>query len=138
MLKLSDDNMLDNEMERTEEVRWMLGAGQASRVLPLLGTLPDGRNLVVLAREKSILPDYEAEDLLDDRECFGVVERIVPVGGEVDLRRFLFSGLNRTIRRSMEKQLDEAVTKMAEFTGGDHQSLQIAGPAIVVRAVAIA
>lgn len=127
----------DQPVEATEQMNALLGADETATV-PLIGTAGEEIDVVVLVRRGQLLSDFTIDDICDERLCFGVADRLVPAGQEVDLIRYLFAGLaNRSLRRRFEREMADKLADLASQTG-ETGNFKVSGPAVVVRPAVLA
>lgn len=96
----------------------------------------DVRVLVLLDSDQ-LVGNSTLDDLTEERTVFGQVDAFVEEGRTYSLEKFFLSGFSRNIRRTMPiGQLLSGLTPMfgREITIDD---LKIAGPVVVIKAVAI-
>lgn len=93
--------------------------------------------VIVLARQAHLYADSVADDLEGEHAVFGIVENFVPEGEHFDLGKMLLAGLPRAFRRQIDAaELLQGFAGEAD-AGVDPQALNVPGPVVLVRAIAI-
>ena len=99
----------------------------------------DGDDLraIVLLDGGNVLAGHSLQDLEGDRAVFGQVDTLVDAGKTFSLEKFFLSGFSRAIRRSLDTT--EMLEGFSGITGRkvDSSVIEVPGPLVVVRAIAV-
>ena len=88
-------------------------------------------NVIVILNAENILEGYSSDDLEGDLTIFGTVQRTLGVNRTFSLERYFLPKISRVARRAID------LKQMLRDSPLEVSSLEIPGPVIVVRAIAI-
>lgn len=129
------------ELPEAEILRRLMGSGPPSA--PTVMTLdpdPDIGQVTMILRPSGLYRVDSFDDLEGDMTVFGVVDRVLGDGPSVSLDRYMFPGLNRTMRRAISgKALDRLLDDLRDHLDQpiDRDDLAARGPGAIVSAAAI-
>jgi len=94
-------------------------------------------HVLVLLDSERLVGQAAVDDLEGERTVFGQVDTIVGEGSHYSLDKFFLSGMGRSMRRAIP--LENLLDGMAAISGKPMTTddLKIAGPVVVVKAIAI-
>lgn len=99
----------------------------------------DGDDLraIVLLDGGNVLAGHSLQDLEGDRAVFGQVDTLVDSGKTFSLEKFFLSGFSRAMRRSLD--MTEMLGSLSGLIGRkvDASVIEVPGPLVVVRAIAV-
>lgn len=126
--------------EPPPELMASLVGGQSSQGKVVLDAVPDqddAPRLLVLLNSECLVGSATIDDLAEERTVFGQVDAFVPEGSAYPLQKYFLSGFNRSLRRAFP--VDDLLSRSGEVLGRPvaASDLDIAGPVVVIKAIAI-
>lgn len=126
--------------EPPAEVISSLMGSQSTQGRVVLDATPEGDvgpRVLVLLESDQLVGKATLDDLTEERTVFGQVDAFVAEGGTYSLEKFFLSGISRGIRRSFP--LENILSGFKPMLGREvsPSDLKVAGPVVVVKAIAI-
>lgn len=122
----------------TDLIASLIG-GQVAQGRVVLDSLHDEGQprVLVLLEADQFVGKATLDDLTEERTVFGQVDAFVSEGANYPLEKFFLSGFNRSIRRAIS--VEDILSGAGSITGRDMtpKDLKVAGPLVVIKAIAI-
>lgn len=111
--------------------------GQGKVVLDAIPAGDDAPRVLVLLDSECLVGSATIDDLAEERTVFGQVDGFVSEGSVYSLLKYFLSGFSRSIRRAFP--VDNLLSGFGEMLGRPvaASDLDIAGPVVVIKAIAI-
>lgn len=101
---------------------------------------PSSRRYILILDPKNISEDRDCDDLEGEFTIFGIIDRLLSEKSTLSLTRYLLPGMNRSMRRAINKtSLEELIEEFGKFYGQpiDASALTVTGPGAVIKPLAI-
>lgn len=123
----------------TEFLASLMGPQAPHGRVVLDATLDDDEapRVLVLLEPDKLVGSATLDDLTEERSVFGQVDAFVSEGASYSLEKFFLSGFSRSLRRSIP--LNQLLGGLKPFLGREAtpEDLRIAGPLVVIKAIAM-
>jgi hypothetical protein len=98
------------------------------------------RRYILILDPKNISEDRDCDDLEGEFTIFGIIDRLLSEKSTLSLSRYLLPGMNRSMRRAINKtSLEELIEDFGKLYGQpiDASALTVTGPGAVIKPLAI-